>query len=130
MSSRRQSLHAVWDRLCHQTPPPHHRFVLTDVYASVVVHETQATPREAVLMALERNDPRVDRALLQAVCQPGHVVAALCWLRHHYPDLLIRRSLTLERVPPEWRHTAQASERYQQLRQSTRRWLRAWSHFV
>lgn len=123
-------LEQVWARLCRLSTAADRRFLLFDVYSALLLHPHLATPRERVVDRILHHDPGATRDTLERVCQPGHVVAALCWLRRHQPTLLRDRRFEPRFVPAPWRHDALARQHYQRLRASVKLWLRAWARFV
>jgi hypothetical protein len=118
----------TWEQMCNTYAVKKRRFILPDVYASVVLHETNATPREVVVHGILNRDMRITKKHLEQVSKNGHVLDALCWLRKRFPDLLTRLSVNLDAVPPEVRqHLIRAEHHYRQLVRSVEKWLDVWA---
>lgn len=119
----------TWKEICRYKVKKQ-RFILSDIYASIILHETDATPREVVVRGILTGDRVITKKRLLQVCMNGHVLDALCWLRKRFPDLLTRYAVNLDAIPADIRHTSRAEFHYRKLVQSVEKWLDAWAVFV
>lgn len=124
MNDRREY---VWSKICREFNPNKKRFILSDIYANIILYPQEASPREKVVNAIlngfgDLND-------LQRINKDGKVLDSLCWVRSKFPDLL-SMDFDPEAVPEEFRNTQRAVEKYQLFVQSVQKWLDAWSVFV
>lgn len=117
----------VWSKICREFNPNKTRFLLSDIYANIILYPQEASPREKVVNAI-LNGFGTQKDLLR-ICQNGVVLDSLCWVRSKFPDLL-KTDFDPEFVPEEFRNTPRALEQYQLFVKSVQRWLDAWGMFV
>jgi hypothetical protein len=120
----------VWRELCARLPKlPKKKFRMLsrDAYASLLLHDQVASPREALLVLLERKDPRVTGRVLLQLSKRGKVFESLCWLHARAPDILRTRWSGYSEV---LEGELSGPEHHQRLVKSVNRWLAAWSNFI
>lgn len=122
-------LEQTWLQICREYKPKKERFLLVDVYAALMLHKGNVSPREVILHGIIHANGTYDRSHMIRISKAGKVLDALCWLRQRFPNLL-EKDFDLEAVPSHLRHSKDVYKIYTRFVASVKVWLTAWSMVV